>query len=130
MVSGSVLAIVLAGAGGPGWSRSARTGPSPVPFGGIYRIIDFALSNCINSDIRKILVLTQYKAVSLARHIDQGWRFLCRELDEYIEVIPPQQRIAEHWYQGTADAIYQNVYTIEKAARATRSSWPATTSTR
>src|SRR5205085_1484320 len=81
----------------------------------IYRIIDFTLSNCINSDLRKILVLTQYKAVSLARHIDQGWRFLTRELDEYIEVIPPQQRIAEHWYQGTADAIYQNVYTIEKA---------------
>jgi glucose-1-phosphate adenylyltransferase len=87
-----------------------------VPFGGIYRIIDFTLSNCINSDIRKILVLTQYKAVSLNRHIDQGWQFLSRELDEYIEVIPPQQRIAEHWYQGTADAIYQNVYTIEKAA--------------
>ena len=87
-----------------------------VPFGGIYRIIDFPLSNCINSDIRKILVLTQYKAVSLNRHIDQGWRFLSRELDEYIEVISPQQRIAEHWYQGTADAIYQNVYTIEKAA--------------
>ncbi len=86
-----------------------------MPFGGIYRIIDFTLSNCINSDLRKILVLTQYKAVSLNRHIDQGWRFLCRELDEYIEVIPPQQRIAEHWYQGTADAIYQNVYTIEKA---------------
>src|SRR6202040_1789449 len=74
------------------------------------------LSNCINSDLRKILVLTQYKAVSLNRHIDQGWKFLTRELDEYIEVIPPQQRIAEHWYQGTADAIYQNVYTIEKAA--------------
>ena len=87
-----------------------------VPFGGIYRIIDFTLSNCINSDLRKILVLTQYKATSLNRHIDQGWKFLCRELGEYIEVIPPQQRIAEMWYQGTADAIYQNVYTIEKAA--------------
>lgn len=87
-----------------------------MPFGGIYRIIDFALSNCLNSDLRKILVLTQYKAISLNRHIDQGWKFLCRELDEYIEVIPPQQRITDHWYQGTADAIYQNVYTIEKAA--------------
>jgi glucose-1-phosphate adenylyltransferase len=73
------------------------------------------LSNCLNSDIRKILVLTQYKAVSLARHIDMGWKFLCRELDEYIEVIPPQQRVTDNWYQGTADAIYQNVYTIEKA---------------
>jgi glucose-1-phosphate adenylyltransferase len=87
-----------------------------VPFGGIYRIIDFTLSNCINSNLRKILVLTQYKATSLNRHLDQGWRFLCRELGEYIEVSPPQQRIAEVWYQGTADAIYQNVYTIEKAA--------------
>ena len=61
-------------------------------------------------------MLTQYKATSLNRHIDQGWKFLARELDEYIEVIAPQQRIAEMWYQGTADAIYQNVYTIEKAA--------------
>ena len=105
------------GAGDRAWSRLTRDRAKPaVPFGGIYRIIDFTLSNCINSDLRKILVLTQYKAVSLNRHIDQGWKFLCRELDEYIEVIPPQQRIAEHWYQGTADAIYQNVYTIEKAA--------------
>ncbi len=112
-----VLAIVLAGGRGTRLEPLTRDRAKPaVPFGGIYRIIDFPLSNCINSDLRKILVLTQYKAVSLARHIDQGWRFLCRELDEYIEVIPPQQRIAEHWYQGTADAIYQNVYTIEKAA--------------
>ena len=112
-----VLAIVLAGGRGTRLDPLTRDRAKPaVPFGGIYRIIDFALSNCINADLRKILVLTQYKAVSLNRHIDQGWRFLCRELDEYIEVIPPQQRIAEHWYQGTADAIYQNVYTIEKAA--------------
>ena len=112
-----VLAIVLAGGRGTRLDPLTRDRAKPaVPFGGIYRIVDFALSNCINADLRKILVLTQYKAVSLNRHIDQGWRFLCRELDEYIEVIPPQQRIAEHWYQGTADAIYQNVYTIEKAA--------------
>ena len=112
-----VLAIVLAGGRGSRLEPLTRDRAKPaVPFGGIYRIIDFTLSNCINSDLRKILVLTQYKAVSLNRHIDQGWKFLTRELDEYIEVIPPQQRIAEHWYQGTADAIYQNVYTIEKAA--------------
>jgi glucose-1-phosphate adenylyltransferase len=112
-----VLAIVLAGGRGSRLEPLTRDRAKPaVPFGGIYRIIDFTLSNCINSDLRKILVLTQYKAVSLNRHIDQGWNFLTRELDEYIEVIPPQQRIAEHWYQGTADAIYQNVYTIEKAA--------------
>jgi glucose-1-phosphate adenylyltransferase len=112
-----VLAIVLAGGRGSRLEPLTRDRAKPaVPFGGIYRIIDFTLSNCINSDIRKILVLTQYKATSLNRHLDQGWRFLSRELNEYIEVIPPQQRIAEMWYQGTADAIYQNVYTIEKAA--------------
>src|SRR5437867_1771907 len=86
-----------------------------VPFGGLYRIVDFTLSNCINSELRKILVLTQYKARSLDRHIHAGWGFLTRELDEYVEVLPPQQRIDKHWYQGTADAIYQNIYTIEKA---------------
>ena len=112
-----VLAIVLAGGRGSRLEPLTRDRAKPaVPFGGIYRIIDFTLSNCINSDLRKILVLTQYKATSLNRHLDEGWKFLCRELGEYIEVIPPQQRIAEMWYQGTADAIYQNVYTIEKAA--------------
>jgi glucose-1-phosphate adenylyltransferase len=112
-----VLAIVLAGGRGSRLEPLTRDRAKPaVPFGGIYRIIDFTLSNCINSDLRKVLVLTQYKATSLNRHLDQGWKFLCRELGEYIELIPPQQRIAEMWYQGTADAIYQNVYTIEKAA--------------
>jgi glucose-1-phosphate adenylyltransferase len=111
-----VLAIILAGGRGTRLEPLTRDRAKPaVPFGGLYRIIDFPLSNCINSDIRKILVLTQYKAASLTRHLDQGWRFLTRELDEYIEVIPPQQRIAERWYQGTADAIYQNVYSIEQA---------------
>jgi glucose-1-phosphate adenylyltransferase len=111
-----VLTIVLAGGRGSRLEPLTRDRAKPaVPFGGIYRIIDFTLSNCINSDLRKILVLTQYKATSLNRHLDEGWRFLCRELGEYIEVSPPQQRIAEMWYQGTADAIYQNVYTIEKA---------------
>src|SRR5215510_10966171 len=113
----NVLAILLAGGAGERLHPLTRDRAKPaVPFGGIYRIIDFTLSNCINSDLRKMLVLTQYKAVSLNRHIDQGWKFLCRELDEYIEVIPPQQRIAESWYQGAADYIYQNVYTNDKAA--------------
>jgi glucose-1-phosphate adenylyltransferase len=112
-----VLTIVLAGGRGSRLEPLTRDRAKPaVPFGGIYRIIDFTLSNCINSDLRKILVLTQYKASSLSRHLDEGWRFLCRELGEYIEVSPPQQRITEMWYQGTADAIYQNIYTIEKAA--------------
>ncbi len=112
-----VLAIVLAGGKGTRLEPLTRDRAKPaVPFGGIYRIIDFPLSNCINSGIRRILVLTQYKAISLNRHIDMGWRFLTRELGEYIEVIPPQQRVGEQWYQGTADAIYQNIYSIEKAA--------------
>src|SRR5262249_10057204 len=86
-----------------------------VPFGGLYRIIDFTLSNCINSGLRQVLVLTQYKARSLDRHIHAGWSFLSRELDEYIEVLPPQQRIDENCYKGTADALYHNIYPIEKA---------------
>ena len=86
-----------------------------MPFGGAYRIIDFTLSNCLNSGVRKNLVLTQYKAMSLDRHINLGWQsYFCRELGEFIDVVPPQQRIDEHWYQGTADAVYQNIYTIEK----------------
>ena len=84
-----------------------------VPFGGIYRIIDFTLSNCINSGFRKIHVLTQYKSYSLTRHISRGWNVLNEELGEYIDAIPAQQRVDEHWYKGTADSIYQNIYAIE-----------------
>ena len=112
----NVLAVVLAGGKGSRLEPLTRDRAKPaVPFGGAYRIIDFALSNCLNSGLRKILVLTQYKAMSLDRHINLGWRrFLCRELGEFIDVVPPQQRIDEHWYQGTADAVYQNIYTLEK----------------
>ena len=111
-----VLAVVLAGGKGSRLEPLTRDRAKPaVPFGGIYRIIDFTLSNCLNSGIRKILVLTQYKAMSLDRHIDHGWRhLLCRELGEFIDVVPPQQRIDEQWYQGTADAVYQNIYTMEQ----------------
>lgn len=112
----SVLAVVLAGGKGSRLEPLTRDRAKPaVPFGGAYRIIDFTLSNCLNSGIRKILVLTQYKAMSLDRHINLGWRgFLCRELGEFIDIVPPQQRIDEHWYQGTADAVYQNIYALEK----------------
>jgi glucose-1-phosphate adenylyltransferase len=111
-----VLALILAGGKGTRLEPLTRDRAKPaVPIGGAYRIIDFTLSNCINSGLRRILVLTQYKAASLDRHINMGWQFLCRELDEFIEVLPPQQRIDEHWYQGTADAVYQNIYTIEKS---------------
>ncbi len=85
-----------------------------VPFGGLYRIIDFTLSNCINSGLRRILVLTQFKSRSLDRHIRMGWNFLSSELGESVEVLPPQRRIDETWYKGTADAIYQNIYSIER----------------
>jgi glucose-1-phosphate adenylyltransferase len=110
-----VLTLILAGGKGTRLEPLTRDRAKPaVPFGGLYRIIDFTLSNCINSGLRQLLVLTQYKARSLDRHIAAGWSFLSRELDEYIEVLPPQQRIDENWYKGTADAIYQNIYTIEK----------------
>ena len=111
-----VLTLILAGGKGTRLDPLTRDRAKPaVPFGGLYRIIDFTLSNCINSGLRRGLVLTQYKARSLDRHIAAGWSFLSRQLDEYIEVLPPQQRIDEHWYKGTADAIYQNIYSIEKA---------------
>lgn len=110
-----VLAVVLAGGKGTRLEPLTRDRAKPgVPFGGSYRIIDFALSNCLNSGLRQVLVLTQYKAMSLDRHLNLGWRFLCRELGEFIDVVPPQQRIDHHWYQGTADAVYQNIYTLEK----------------
>jgi glucose-1-phosphate adenylyltransferase len=111
----NVLTLILAGGKGVRLDPLTRDRAKPaVPFGGLYRIIDFTLSNCINSGLRRILVLTQYKARSLDRHIAAGWGFLSRELNEYVEVLPPQQRIDEHWYKGTADAIYQNIYSIEK----------------
>jgi glucose-1-phosphate adenylyltransferase len=112
----NVLALILAGGKGTRLEPLTRDRAKPaVPFGGGYRIIDFTLSNCINSGLRRVLILTQYKAASLDRHINLGWRFLCRELNEFIDVLPPQQRIDEQWYQGTADAVYQNIYTIERA---------------
>jgi glucose-1-phosphate adenylyltransferase len=110
-----VLTLILAGGKGTRLEPLTRDRAKPaVPFGGLYRIIDFTLSNCINSGLRRILVLTQYKARSLDRHIAAGWGFLSRPLGEFVEVLPPQQRIDEHWYKGTADAIYQNIYSIEK----------------
>ena len=111
-----VMAVVLAGGKGSRLEPLTRERAKPaVPFGGGYRIIDFTLSNCLNSGLRKILMLTQYKAMSLDRHINIGWsKYLCRELGEFIDVVPPQQRIDQNWYQGTADAVYQNIYTIEK----------------
>ncbi len=111
----NVLAVVLAGGRGSRLEPLTRDRSKPaVPFGGCFRIIDFTLSNCLNSGIRRILVVTQYKAASLERHIELGWHFLPAELGEFVSVRPPEQRVDENWYLGTADAIYQNIYTIEK----------------
>lgn len=112
----NVLTVILAGGKGSRLEPLTRDRAKPaVPFGGNYRIIDFALSNCLNSGFRKLLILTQYKASSLDRHVNTGWQqFFCRELGEYIDILPPQQRIDENWYQGTADAVYQNIYSLEK----------------
>jgi glucose-1-phosphate adenylyltransferase len=112
-----VLTVVLAGGKGSRLEPLTRDRAKPsVPFAGNYRIIDFALSNCLNSDLRRILVLTQYKSLSLDRHLVHGWcPVFCRGTGEFLEIIPPQQRIDENWYRGTADAVYQNIYSIEKA---------------
>ena len=111
----NVLTIILAGGQGERLYPLTKDRAKPaVPFGGIYRIIDFTLSNCLNSGLRKIVVLTQYKSFSLDRHLRLGWNIFNNELNEYIEQIPPQQRISDQWYQGTADAVYQNIYTLEK----------------
>src|SRR6478735_9408158 len=113
----STLAIVLAG------GRGTRLGPltdkrvkPAVHFGGKYRIIDFALSNCLNSGIRRIAVVTQYKAHSLLRHLQRGWGFLRGEFNEFIDIWPAQQRVDSSWYRGTADAVFQNLDIIRSIA--------------
>ena len=109
-----ILGMVLAGGKGERLYplTQDRTKPA-VPFGGKYRIIDFTLSNCLNSGIRRLNLLTQYKSLSLNRHIMQGWNIFNPQLDEYINLIPAQQRVGEDWYLGTADAIYQNIYVLQ-----------------
>ena len=107
------LVILLAGGAGERLSPLTRNRAKPaVYFGGPYRIIDFTLSNCINSGLRKIFIATQYKSLSLSRHIRMGWNIVSEELGEFVEILPPQKRIGEHWYLGTADAVYQNLYSI------------------
>src|SRR5690606_1661302 len=102
------LAVVMAGGSGTRLGELTRWHSKPaLPFGGQYRNIDFPLSNCVNSGLRQIAVLTQYKAHSLIQHLTQGWSFLRPELNEYIELWPAQQRKGQRWYDGTADAVYQ-----------------------
>jgi glucose-1-phosphate adenylyltransferase len=110
----NVLAILLAGGAGERLTPLTRDIAKPaVPFGGVYRIIDFTLSNCINSDVRRVFILTQYKALELTRHVRDGWNILSPELGEFIETIPPMRRVHDGWYQGTADAVFQNFQSIE-----------------
>ncbi|MDE2223092.1 MAG: glucose-1-phosphate adenylyltransferase [Candidatus Omnitrophica bacterium] len=105
-----VLTFILAGGKGERLDPLTRDRAKPaVPFGGIYRIVDFTLSNCVNSGLRRIFLLTQYKSFSLQRHILEGWNIYSNQLGEFIDVVPAQQRISSDWYRGTADAIYQNL---------------------
>jgi glucose-1-phosphate adenylyltransferase len=110
----NIFTMVLAGGKGERLFPLTEQRAKPaVPFGGKYRIIDFTLSNCLNSGLRKVAVLIQYKSHSLDRHIRVGWDILNAELGEYIASVPPQQRISEDWYRGTADAVFQNMFLID-----------------
>jgi glucose-1-phosphate adenylyltransferase len=112
MVRDTLVCLLAGGAGERLYPLTRDRAKPAVTFGGIYRIIDITLSNCINSDLRRIFVLTQYKALSLNRHIREGWGMLVGELGEFVQILPPMMRVGEHWYRGTADAIFQNIYSI------------------
>lgn len=108
--SEGILAVVMAGGMGERLRPLTDVRAKPaVPFGGLYRIIDFSLSNCINSGVRRVLVLTQYKSHSLSRHLRTGWNFLSRRMGQFIDEVPAQMQTGERWYRGTADAIRQNL---------------------
>jgi glucose-1-phosphate adenylyltransferase len=109
-LTSGTLAVVMAGGRGERLKALTQHRCKPAtPFGGKFKIIDFVLSNCVNSGIRQIAVLTQYKAQSLIQHIQRGWSYLRGELGEFVELIPAQQQIGSHWYRGTADSVYQNL---------------------
>src|SRR5690606_4709898 len=110
----STMAVVMAGGRGERLRQlTAHRAKPATPFGGKYRIIDFSLSNCVNSGIRQILVLTQYKSHSLIQHIQRAWGYLRGELGEFVQIVPAQQKLGDLWYRGTADALYQNLDIIE-----------------
>lgn len=112
MYQDTIVCLLAGGAGERLYPLTRDRAKPAVPFGGAYRIVDITLSNCVNSELRRIFVVTQYKALSLNRHLREGWNFLAPELGEFVQVLPPMQRVSENWYQGTADAIYQNLYSI------------------
>ena len=110
-----VIALVMAGGKGERLYPLTLDRSKPaVPFGGIYRIIDITLSNCINSNIYKIVILPQYKAQSLVEHLEAGWNIFSYALGHYMRIVPPQMRVGEDWYRGTADSVRQNLYLIER----------------
>ena len=110
-----VLTILLAGGAGERLAPLTRDEPKPMmPFGGIYRLVDVTLSNCVNSGLSRVFVVTQYKALSLNRHIREAWNILSPELGQFIEAVPPTRRLRDTWYLGTADAVYQNIQSIEQ----------------
>jgi glucose-1-phosphate adenylyltransferase len=112
----NTLTVILAGGVGSRLAPLTEDRAKPaVPFGGKYRIIDFTLANCLHSGLRRILVFTQYKSHSLQKHLRDGWSIFNPELGEYITPVPPQMRTGESWYSGTADAIYQNLYLLQRS---------------
>jgi len=125
------LGVLLAGGAGERLYPLNRDRAKPaVTFGGNYRIIDITLSNCVNSDLRRVYILTQYKALSLNRQIREGWNIVAREMGEFIEILPPMKRVSDNWYMGTADAVYQNIIPLARSSPNTSSFSPATTFTR
>ena len=112
MIHDTLVCLLAGGAGERLFPLTRDRAKPAVPFGGIYRIVDITLSNCVNSDLRRIFVITQYKALSLNRHLREGWSIMGTELGEFVQVLPPMKRVSEQWYQGTADAIYQNLYSV------------------
>ena len=117
MILDDILVILLAGGAGERLYPLTKERAKPaVYFGGPYRIVDFTLSNCVNSGLRRIFICTQYKSLSLNRHIRMGWNVVSEELGEFVEILAPQKRVGEHWYLGTADAVYQNLYSVTREA--------------
>lgn len=115
MVNETLTILLAGGVGSRLHPLTADRAKPAVPFGGKYRIIDFTLSNCLHSGLRRVLVLTQYKSHSLQKHLRDGWSIFNPELHEYITPVPPQMRTGDSWYRGTADAIYQNLYLLERS---------------
>jgi len=114
-LTGGTLAMIMAGGRGERLRGLTEHRCKPAtPFGGKFRIVDFVLSNCVNSGIRKIALLTQYKGQSLIQHVQRGWSYLRGEFGEFIDVIPAQQQVGKHWYRGTADSVYQNLDVIRQ----------------